>query len=96
MISWFLKRCYPESIMRIELEKIKFRQRSVGRREGTAKEVSLVLTYHPLLKSVGAIIHKHLYLLHMDKEVKRVLTTAPIICFKSSQKLRKYLVRATF
>ena len=36
-----------------------------------SKGIVLVVTYHPLLKSLSKIISKNLYLLCMDEEVKR-------------------------
>ena len=53
-----------------------------------------MITNHSLLKSVGTILYKHLYLLHMDKEVKKVFPVAPIASFKSARKLSSYIVRA--
>ena len=47
---------------------------------------------HP--KSLNKILTKNLYLLHMDKEVKKVFTLKPIISFRSDRKLSNYLVRA--
>ena len=58
------------------------------------KGVLLVITYHLLLKSVGTIFYKHLYLLHMEKEIKKVFPIAPMVSFKSARKLSSYLVRA--
>ena len=55
---------------------------------------SFVLTYHPELKSLNKIFTKNLYLLYMDKEVKKVVTPKPMICFCSARKLSNYLVRA--
>ena len=56
------------------------------------KGISLVVTYHPLLKSLSKIISKNLYLLYMDEEVKRVFIPGPMISFRSSRKLSSYLV----
>ena len=94
MKSWFLKRGYPENINNRDMEKVKFKKQVFSRRGGATKVVSLVITYHPLLKSVGTILYKHLYLLHMDKEVKKVFPVAPLVSFKSAQKPSIYLVRA--
>ena len=58
-----MKHGYSESVTKTEMEKNKFRKRLVGTREGIIKEVPLVFTYLPLLKSVGTVLHKHLYLL---------------------------------
>lgn len=84
MTYCFLKNGYPESLIKTEMEKNKFRQGLVSRREGITKVLPLVLTYHPLLKSVP-ISHKHLPLLYMDKEAKKGFTLGPIVSFKSSQ-----------
>ena len=94
MKSWFLKREYPEIIINREMEKVKFKKQVFSRSRGVTKGVPLVITYHRLLKSVNTILYKHLYLLHMDKEVKKVFPVALIVSFKSARKLSSYLVRA--
>ena len=93
MKSWFLKRGHPENIINREMEKVKFKKQVFSRRGVVTKEVPLVIMYHPLLKSVGTILYKHLYLLHMDKELKKVFPVAPIVSFKSARKLSSHLVR---
>ena len=94
MKSKFLKRGYPENIINREMEKVKFKKQLFSRRGVATKGVPLVITYHTLLKSVGTILYKHLYLLHIDKEVKKVFPVGPIVSFKSARKLSSYLVRA--
>ena len=47
------------------MEKVKFKKQVFSRRGGVTKGVSFVITYHPLLKSVGTILYKHLFLLHL-------------------------------
>ena len=59
-----------------------------------SKGVPLVITFHPLLKNVGNIIHKNLYFLYTDQEAQRVFTPGPMITFCSARKLSSYLVRA--
>ena len=76
------------------MEKVKCKKQVFSRRGVVTKGVPLVIKYHPLLKSVGTILYKHLYLLHMDKELKKVFPVAPIVSFKSARKLSSYLVRA--
>ena len=84
MKSWFLKWGYPENIINREMEKVKFKKQVFSKRGAVVKRVPLVITYHSLLKSVGTILYKHLYLLHMDKEVKKVFPVAPIVSFKTA------------
>ena len=43
------------------------------------KGVPLVVTYHPLLKSLSAIIDENLSIFYMDNEVKRVFTLRPMV-----------------
>ena len=70
MKSWFLKRGYPENIINREMEKVKFKKQVFSRTGGVTKGMSLVTTYHSLLKIVCIFLQKHLYPLRMDKEVK--------------------------
>ena len=70
MKTWFLKRGYPESIIQSELDKVKFKRQRSARKEGITKGVPLVITYHPLLKSVGNIIRNHLSYIWIRKPKK--------------------------
>ena len=45
--------------------------------------------------SVGKIIYNDLYLLHMNEELKDLSTPGPMVSFRSSRKINRYLVRAT-
>ena len=58
------------------------------------KEIPLVITYHPLLKHFASLIRKHLYILYLNKEVKKIFTPDPIVSFRGARKLGSYLVRA--
>lgn len=49
--------------------------------------------YHLLLKSVGTLLHKLLFLLYMDKEFKKVFSPSTIVSCKSSRTFISYLVR---
>ena len=95
MKSWFEGRSYPKKLIEEEMKKVRFFGKgNVTRRKDAAKGVPFVLTYHPLLKSMGHIINKNLYLLNMNEEVKNVFTPKPMISFRSARKLSSYLVRA--
>ena len=92
--SWFLKRGYPEWIIKTEMNKVNFKYQRVYRRGRMTNGVPLVITYHPLLKSVSKLIQNYLYLLYMDKEVKKVFSPIPMVSFRSARKISSYLVRA--
>ena len=57
------------------------------------KGIPLVVTYHPLLKSLISIINDNIYLLHMDQEAKRMFTPQPMISYRGAYKLSSHLVR---
>ena len=81
--SWFLKRGYPEKIINTEMSKVKFNvdnKRSNNRKKG----IPFVVTFHPKLMVLQNIINKHLYLLYMNDDVKRVFTPKPMVSFRSS------------
>ena len=84
MKSWIRNREYPDSLIRSEMNKIKF---SKLRPEGNDKNhkmkgIRLVVTYHSLLKSLSGIIDKNLSILYMDKEKKKVFTLQPMVSFR--------------
>ena len=76
------------------MEKVKFfRNSNVVRQRDPRKGAPFVLTYHPIFKSIGKIINKNFNLLCMNDEVKKVFTPKPMISFRSTRKMRSYLVR---
>ena len=93
---WFRKREHPENLIRCEMNKVKFsnlRPKSNDKNHNM-KGIPLVVTYHPLLKSLSGIIDKNLSILYMDKKVKKLFTPRPMVLFRSSCKLNSYLFRA--
>ena len=94
MKSWFLKREYPERLISAEMDKVKFSNIERRSNSKTQKGIPLVVTYHPLLKSLSSIVNNNIYLLHMDQEVKRTFTPQPMVSYRSARKLSSYLVRA--
>ena len=80
--------------METETSKVKLSGQRVFYRTKVEKGVPLVVTYHPLLKTTGKIIHDNLYLLYMNEELKHLFTSGPMVSFRSSRKISSYLVRA--
>ena len=93
MKEWFIKRGYPESIIDEKMKKVPFSEQGQKSKK-VEKEVPFVLTYHPLLSKLPSIIHRNLYLLYMNQEVKNVFTPRPIVSYRSAWKISSYLVRA--
>ena len=87
---------YPSDLVQNEMNKVKFSGHwDKNKAKKKSKGVPLVITFHPLLKDVGNIIHKNLYLLYMEQETQRVFMPGPMITFRRARKLSIYLVRAT-
>ena len=83
MKSWFLVRGYTNDFIEAEMKKVKFTSKNRNNKRGKSlKRVPFAMTYHPKLKSMNKVI-KYLDLLYMDKEVKRVFTSKPMISFQS-------------
>ena len=93
MKEWFIKRGYPESIIDKEMKKVRFSEQGQKSKK-VEKGVPFVVTYHPLLSKLSSIIHRNLYLLYMNQEVKNVFTPRPIVSYRSAWKISSYLVRA--
>ena len=68
------------------MSKVKFNVDNKRSNSRQKKGIPLVVTFHPRLKILRNIINKHLYLLYMNYEVKRVFTPKPMVSFKSSTK----------
>ena len=58
------------------------------------KGVPFMLTYHPLLKKSNYIIRKHIHLLYMNEEVKKVFRPGPMASFRSPRNLSSCIDRA--
>ena len=78
MKSWFQARGYPSGLIQKEMNKVKFSGHwDKNKAKKKSKGVPLVITFYPLLKYVGNIIHKNLCLLYTDREAQRVLLLDP-------------------
>ena len=93
MRLWFQRRGYPEDVINTEMKKVVFNG-NFGKSSNKNKGVPFVLTYHPLLKKVNYIIRKHIHLLYMNEEVKKVFQPGPMVSFRRPRNLSIYLVRA--
>ena len=81
------------------MKKAKFNHYHFNDKHNSIKGIPLVVTYHPLLKSLSKIISKNLYLLFLDEEVKRVFTPGPITetnTFTSTVTGRTYKINHKF
>ena len=78
MKSWFSQEGHPQKLIETETSKVKFSGQSVFHRTKVTKGVPVVVTYHPLLKTVGKIIHGNLNLLYINEELKHLFTPGPM------------------
>ena len=78
MKSWFQARGYPSDLIQKEMNKVKFSGHwDKNKAKKKSKGVPLVITFHPLRKDVGNIMHKNLYLLYTYQELKEFLRLDP-------------------
>ena len=91
--EWFIKSVYPDSVIDKEMKKIRFSEQGQKSKK-VEKGVPFVVTFHPLLSKLSSIIHRNLYLLYMNQEVKNAFTPGPIVSYRSARKISSYLVRA--
>ena len=64
------------------------------RSNNTKERDAFFVTIQPELKVLQNMINRHLYLLYMNDEVKRVFTPKPMVSFRSFCKISSRLVRA--
>ena len=95
MKTLFLRRSYPKNLAGSEIKKLKFSHVYNNKsQKRTLKRTPLVVTYHPLLYSLGKVLSKNVNMLYMDEEVKNVFYSGPMVSFRSARKVSRYLVRA--
>ena len=58
---------YPQKLKETETSKVKFSGQTVFHRTKVERGVPLVVTYHPLLKSMGKIVYDSLYLFYVNE-----------------------------
>ena len=87
-----MRRGYPEKVINAEMCKVRFNSENRRFNNKQEKEVPFVVTFHSHLKVLQRIVDKHLHLLYMNDEVKRVFTPKPMVSFRSSCKISSYLV----
>ena len=73
------------------MNKVKFPDVENKYNNNKEKGILYVVTFHPLLKSLGSTLNKN-YFLRMN-EVKKVFSLRPMVSFRSARKLSSYLVR---
>ena len=67
MKSWFSQRGYQQNLIETETSKVKFSGQRISHMTKAEKGIPLVVTYHPLLKSIGKITYDNLYLSNMNE-----------------------------
>ena len=87
MKTWFLRRGYPTNLVESEMKNIKFSHVSNNKSQKIIlKRIPLVVTYHPLLNSLGKVLSKNLSILYMDEEVNKCFIQDPWFHFEMPRK----------
>ena len=61
MKSWFLKREYSEMLILAEMDEVKFSNIERKSNSKTQRCIPLVVTYHPLPKTLSSIVNNNIY-----------------------------------
>ena len=93
MKEWFIKKACLRYVIEKEMNKVRFSKQGQQSKK-VEKGVPFVVIYHSLLDKLSCIIHKNLYLLFINEEVKNVFTPGSIVSYRSARKTNSYLVRA--
>ena len=95
--EWFRKRVYPEQLIKNQVaHALQSASNNSANRSKQEKAIGipLVSTYHPRLKDLSSLIKRNLQYLYADQEVKKVVTPAPFVSFRSARNLKSFLVRS--
>ena len=82
----FLARGYPEKMVKEQMKQVAFGKTDKTLEDST-KGALFVFTFHPNLTFL-AIINELPKCLHLDLEVKAVLTPTPMVSFRSTRKTK--------
>ena len=88
-----MAREYPHKVVKEQIDKVFFGKQPT-RKDTSEQGMPFVETYHPNLKDLGKLIKKLQLFLYSDSEVKRVLSPAPIVSYRSAKKIKDYIVRS--
>ena len=94
MKSWFLKTEYRETLIENKMRKVKFCKEGIKKAKGV-KGIPFVVTHHQQIKkSKKKNKSKHLLIINMNGETKKVFSPRPVVSFRGPRKISSYLVRA--
>ena len=93
MKEWFFARGYPEKMVKEQIKRVVFGKTDKTREDSTERS-SFAVTFYPKLTFFAKKIKEISKYLHIDLEVKAVPTPTPTVSFRSSKKIKDYLVRA--
>ena len=88
MKLWFVKQGYRQNMINREIGRAKFCENKQNNNKSVSG-VLFVIRYHPMVKSLGKILHDNIHLLCKNEEVRRTFTPGPMI---SSRHLVKLVV----
>ena len=72
MKQWFDKKDYQQDLVNSEMDKVQFPYVENKYSNSKKKRLTFVVTFHPLLKSLGSILNKNYFLLEINDEVEKV------------------------
>lgn len=98
MSSFFVKRGYPERIVKESLQKVNRCERNVlleNSSKSTTTRIPLVLTYNKLFKPATDIIYKNFSILQEDPLIGCLFSDPPMLAYKEDPNLKNILVHSS-
>ena len=97
MIGFFSERGFGKADMEKTLKEVTSMERDEALQYKKKKEnerVPFVLTFHPRLRKLGTILHKHFHLLQSNERLRLAFTQPPMVAFRRLKNLRDMLVHS--
>ena len=93
MEEWLLARGYSKIVVNNQIDKVVCgRDQSVKR--NLESGIPFITTCHPKVKELGKLIRDVLPFLYSDREVQKVFSPPPIVCYRSARKIKDCIVRS--
>ena len=97
MLGYFTERGFKKEDMEKTLEAVSgMKREEVLEYKGRPKtdRVPFVITFHPRLRKLGNVLHKHFHLLQSNERLKRAFAQPPMVAFRRLKNLRDMLMHS--
>lgn len=97
LAKYLVERGYKEHFVKQQIQNAQSKTREEAltpRQQNTNSRVPMVVTYHPSLPNIGAMLKELQPLLHCSEKCRKAVKEMPMVAFRRPKSLRDYLVHA--